>query len=160
MAISSIVAMSILFFFLFLVLYLYRLFRDYSFCFTATLLNFYLNHLSAFLAHVYSPCSVWPFAVIIFIDLYITYVDIVVPTKHFLNPLNHLYCLSLDNCKQNDNIHLRYSLSPSKRAETSKNKSTISSIVFSPSCCCWRFPSLSNYIIPHRDMFCQVLFSV
>lgn len=75
--------------------YVYFSIWDYSFCLTATLLNFYPYHLSTFLAHVNSPCLVWSFAVVIFIDLYITYVDIVMRTKYFLNPLNHRYCFSL-----------------------------------------------------------------
>lgn len=90
---------SILFFYLihsfFSSCYVYFSIWDYSFCLTATLLNFYLYHLAAFLTHIHSPCLVWSFAVVIFIDLYITYVDIVVSTQHFLNPLNHLYCFSL-----------------------------------------------------------------
>lgn len=112
--------MLYIFFFLFLVLYLYRLFRDYSFCFTATLLNFYLYHLAAFLTHIHSSCPVWSFAVIVLIDFRITYVDIVMRTEYFLNPLNHRYCylppLSFVSQQANRNF---------------KNKSTISSMIFS-----------------------------
>lgn len=99
--------------------YVYFSIWDYSFCLTATLLNFYLYHLSTFLAHVNSPCLVWSFAVVVLIDFRITYVDIVMRTEYFLNPLNHRYCylppLSFVSQQANRNF---------------KNKSTISSMIF------------------------------